>query len=406
MEKLIEVKATVEQVFSLFSDPVNVPRWWAQSDEVRVIDVRQFHWLMNKADGPRSWSVSVQALEPPVHLLWRAAPNAGDRQNENAFTLEAYFEATVRQSTIVRLIYSEIFAEELSSPGDAFAVAEGSPAVTTREFERVLEDFKKFVEQFDGQYDEQLTRETARAAAPPLTEIPLRKRPTGEAQDRIKTSARPLTRRKLPFLWLALSGLAVSIALAAAVLLVWTARRQQPSDRAAPPAANATTAAEAEVGSAISSDPIPARSGGAQSTDESAKAEKEIAPTEGDEDQELRRALSGWVAATNARDIGALMSFYAPVARRYYLRENFSIDQIRADKMRLDELATLVDVSAHDPDITFSSDGQTAQMIFRKDYNVEGSKIKQRGQVVEELRWRRTGGGWKIISERDLRVIR
>jgi ketosteroid isomerase-like protein len=45
-------------------------------------------------------------------------------------------------------------------------------------------------------------------------------------------------------------------------------------------------------------------------------------------------------------------------------------------------------------------------MRFRKKYAIEGGGEDRSGEVVQELRWRRTADGWKIVSERDLHVIR
>jgi hypothetical protein len=45
-------------------------------------------------------------------------------------------------------------------------------------------------------------------------------------------------------------------------------------------------------------------------------------------------------------------------------------------------------------------------MRFRKRYEIEGGPAARRGEVVQELRWRRADDGWKIYSERDIRVIR
>ncbi len=44
-------------------------------------------------------------------------------------------------------------------------------------------------------------------------------------------------------------------------------------------------------------------------------------------------------------------------------------------------------------------------MRFRKRYNIEGIR-NSRGEVLQELRWAKTDEGWKIIGERDVRVIR
>ncbi|MEJ7708367.1 MAG: hypothetical protein WKF84_00520 [Pyrinomonadaceae bacterium] len=79
---------------------------------------------------------------------------------------------------------------------------------------------------------------------------------------------------------------------------------------------------------------------------------------------------------------------------------------MQTDKRRLDKLASLETVRVSPPDLTVSRDGRTAQMSFRKEYGVENSRIKRRGEVVQELRWIKMDDGWKITSERDLRVIR
>jgi hypothetical protein len=65
-----------------------------------------------------------------------------------------------------------------------------------------------------------------------------------------------------------------------------------------------------------------------------------------------------------------------------------------------------VDVQAGEPDIRLSRDGQTAVMRFRKKYAISGGVTERRGEVLQELRWQRTRDGWKIVSERDLRVLR
>jgi hypothetical protein len=47
-----------------------------------------------------------------------------------------------------------------------------------------------------------------------------------------------------------------------------------------------------------------------------------------------------------------------------------------------------------------------AIMRFRKQYITQRGSQSQRGEVIQELRWQRTLEGWKIFSERDVRVLR
>jgi hypothetical protein len=45
-------------------------------------------------------------------------------------------------------------------------------------------------------------------------------------------------------------------------------------------------------------------------------------------------------------------------------------------------------------------------MRFRKKYAISGGGVgERRGEVLQELRWQRTPDGWKIVGERDLRVL-
>jgi ketosteroid isomerase-like protein len=124
-----------------------------------------------------------------------------------------------------------------------------------------------------------------------------------------------------------------------------------------------------------------------------------------DETQELRAAFGEWITATNARDIDRQMKFYEPRIGAYYLSRNASREAVRAEKEHVFARASAVDVRAGDPEITLSPDGQTAAMRFRKDYTIAGDGLDKRGAVIQELRWRRTPKGWRITSERDLRVV-
>jgi ketosteroid isomerase-like protein len=120
----------------------------------------------------------------------------------------------------------------------------------------------------------------------------------------------------------------------------------------------------------------------------------------------LRRALDDWLAATNERDIARQMNFYPPVVTAFYLQRNVTRAAVRAEKERIFQSARSVDVRADAPELIFQDGGRAAVMRFRKSYAIEGGGQNRRGQVVQELRWRLTPQGWKIFSERDVRVIR
>ena len=120
----------------------------------------------------------------------------------------------------------------------------------------------------------------------------------------------------------------------------------------------------------------------------------------------LRAALDQWIAATNQGDIAKQMSFYMPELKAFYLARNVSQKSVRAEKNRVFARAKSIDIRAADPEIIFQDAGRAAIMRFRKTYKIEGAAGRRSGEVIQELRWRQTGGEWLIFSERDIKVIR
>jgi hypothetical protein len=120
----------------------------------------------------------------------------------------------------------------------------------------------------------------------------------------------------------------------------------------------------------------------------------------------LRSELDEWIAATNGRNIGRQMTYYVPVLSAYYLKRNVPLADVRAEKNRVFRQASTIDVRADAPEIVFADSGRTAIMRYRKQYNIENGKQSRRGQVIQELRWQKTDNGWKIFSERDVKVLK
>jgi hypothetical protein len=120
----------------------------------------------------------------------------------------------------------------------------------------------------------------------------------------------------------------------------------------------------------------------------------------------LREALNDWISATNARNIEKQMLFYMPQLKAFYLTRNTPRSAVRAEKNRAFLNARSIDIRAAEPEIIFQDGGQTAIMRFRKKYNIQTRTRTNSGEVIQELRWQRSGGEWKIFSERDIRVLR
>ncbi|MBA3601027.1 MAG: nuclear transport factor 2 family protein, partial [Acidobacteria bacterium] len=120
----------------------------------------------------------------------------------------------------------------------------------------------------------------------------------------------------------------------------------------------------------------------------------------------IREALNQWIDATNTRDIEKQMSFYMPELKAFYLTRNASRNSVRAVKTRAFAAAKSIVIRAAEPEIIFQDGGRMAIMRFRKKYRVENDTKTRSGEVIQELRWQQTDSGWRIFSERDIKVLR
>lgn len=119
----------------------------------------------------------------------------------------------------------------------------------------------------------------------------------------------------------------------------------------------------------------------------------------------IRRALDQWIEATNARDIEKQMSFYLPQLKAFYLARNAARNSVRIEKTRIFARAKSINIRAEEPEIIFQDGGRLAIMRFRKKYRINTGAKSRQGEVIQELRWQRTTAGWRIFSERDIKVI-
>ncbi|HKR02183.1 MAG TPA: hypothetical protein VJT09_16015, partial [Pyrinomonadaceae bacterium] len=120
----------------------------------------------------------------------------------------------------------------------------------------------------------------------------------------------------------------------------------------------------------------------------------------------LSRALEDWVAATNGRNLRKHLSFYMPRLKAFYLARDVTRDAVRGERARAFDKADLIEVRAIAPETIFVDGGRVAIMRFRKKYLTKSGGQSRRGEVIQELRWQRTDQGWKIFSERDVKVLR
>jgi hypothetical protein len=121
--------------------------------------------------------------------------------------------------------------------------------------------------------------------------------------------------------------------------------------------------------------------------------------------RELLTVAFQWLDATLARDFAAQDRFYPETMEAFYLWRDVPKSAVLAEKRRVFEQATTIRMNMEPPQILVDAGASSARMYFRKEYRIEG-RINREGEVLQELRWVKGDDGWKIASERDIRVIR
>lgn len=122
--------------------------------------------------------------------------------------------------------------------------------------------------------------------------------------------------------------------------------------------------------------------------------------------RELVAAVFEWIDATNGRDFAAQAAFYPERMHAFYLWRDVPRTAVLAEKRRVFDDAITIEIDADAPQLIVESGGESARMYFRKQYVIDRRGRDRAGVVLQELRWERQNDGWKIVSERDLRVIR
>jgi hypothetical protein len=121
--------------------------------------------------------------------------------------------------------------------------------------------------------------------------------------------------------------------------------------------------------------------------------------------RELLTIAFQWIDATAARDFAAQSRFYPQTMEAFYLWRDVPKSAVLAEKRRVFEQARTIKINMEPPQILVDDGARSARMYFRKKYVIKG-RVNRRGEVLQELRWIKGDDGWKIVSERDLRVIR
>ena len=118
---------------------------------------------------------------------------------------------------------------------------------------------------------------------------------------------------------------------------------------------------------------------------------------------EVSDTIDDWKSASEDGDIGEHLSFYAPTVD-YYNRKNASAAFIRGDQEKAFAKYDNIDIDISNVRVVPNAAGDEATAVFDKKWEFSGAEKESSGKVQSELRLKKTGGEWKIVGERDVKV--
>jgi uncharacterized protein YndB with AHSA1/START domain len=160
IEKVIEIDASIERVFELFSDFENFPRWMRHIRDVHYSGRRYTRWT---ADAPLGtsveWEAETVAFDPPYLIAWRSV--RGDVDTEGKVS----FRETRGGTTMMHVILG--YRPPAGRLGALVASLFGNDP--EQQLEEDLERFAQVAEQ--GRRRERRQRESFRAGRPSAREL-------------------------------------------------------------------------------------------------------------------------------------------------------------------------------------------------------------------------------------------
>jgi ketosteroid isomerase-like protein len=118
---------------------------------------------------------------------------------------------------------------------------------------------------------------------------------------------------------------------------------------------------------------------------------------------EVAETVESLASLAESRELSAYMNHYADTVD-YYNRKGASASAVRADKQRAFSIYDTIEMEISNLRVVPDASGDAATAVFDKQWYFENAQKTSEGKVQSELRFRKIGGAWKIVGERDLKV--
>lgn len=119
--------------------------------------------------------------------------------------------------------------------------------------------------------------------------------------------------------------------------------------------------------------------------------------------EDVGNVIDDWKSSYESLDLEYAMSYYADTVD-YYNAGKIGIGRVRADKQRAFDAYDTINFNISNLTVTPDATGDKATAIFDKEWQFENSEKTNSGKVQQQMQLVKTGGKWKITSEKDLKV--
>lgn len=130
-----------------------------------------------------------------------------------------------------------------------------------------------------------------------------------------------------------------------------------------------------------------------------------------DDEASIQGAVEGWANAFRARSADRLADYYAPVVEQYFRKKDVSRSRIQDDFLSaFGKMDSIYAYNISDLRVEFPvGEASPARATATYDKTWDTSRIDRKrnsGEEIERLTFEKTDGGWKIVREDELQVIR
>jgi uncharacterized membrane protein len=137
VEKSIEVKKPVDEVYSQWTQFEEFPRFMENVEEVRQLDDKHLEWKAKIWGSDRRWKAEIVEQKPNQVIAWRST--SGERNNGTV-----HFQPTDGQTKVTLMLDYEAPGGGIGETGDKLL------QTTAGQVEGDLKRFKKFIEERPG----------------------------------------------------------------------------------------------------------------------------------------------------------------------------------------------------------------------------------------------------------------